>query len=172
MLDPVLVTFGYRSANQHRQWIRCNEEQLTHGLITYIDTKAKCRWGFLQIRFLLIFLFSEKVKHFLAASVRCVEAEASLRLILRYPLSSVADPWSGIRCIFDFWDGDPEWEKIKIRIWDPDPEWTPRIIFPRAGKKMLGLKIIKFFYSYPDPGSGNLFDPESGMEKTRLRDQG
>jgi hypothetical protein len=34
------------------------------------------------------------------------------------------------------------------------------------------VKTLKFFYADADPGSGNLFDPESGMEKIGIRDKG
>jgi hypothetical protein len=33
------------------------------------------------------------------------------------------------------------------------------------------VKILKFFDADPDPGSRNLFDPGSGMEKIRIRDK-
>jgi hypothetical protein len=32
------------------------------------------------------------------------------------------------------------------------------------------VKIFKFFDAVPNPLSGNLFDPGSGMEKIRIRD--
>jgi hypothetical protein len=40
------------------------------------------------------------------------------------------------------------------------------IIFP---KQFFELKYLKFFYADPDPGSGDPFDPGSGMEKIRIR---
>jgi hypothetical protein len=50
-------------------------------------------------------------------------------------------------------------EKIRIR----DPGRTSQIIFPRALKKFLELKILKLLYA--DPGSRilNLFYPGSGI---------
>jgi hypothetical protein len=33
------------------------------------------------------------------------------------------------------------------------------------------VKILKFFDADPDPGSGNLFDLGSGMEKIQIRDK-
>jgi hypothetical protein len=45
---------------------------------------------------------------------------------------------------------------------DPDPGLTTRIIFPRAYKPILWVKILKFFDA----------DPGSGMEKIRIRDPG
>jgi hypothetical protein len=55
---------------------------------------------------------------------------------------------------------DPGWVKIKIRIRDEHPgsyfrELTVETIF--------GVKILKFFDADADPGSGNLFDPGSGI---------
>jgi hypothetical protein len=52
-------------------------------------------------------------------------------------------------------------KKFRIR----DPRRTSQLIF------LLGLKILKFFYADPDPGSGtrNLCDPRSGMEKLTSR---
>jgi hypothetical protein len=45
--------------------------------------------------------------------------------------------------LFDPGIRDPGYVKrIKIRIRDPDPELTSRIIFPRAWKQFLGLKIL------------------------------
>ncbi len=44
--------------------------------------------------------------------------------------TSVADPGSGIGCLFDPWIRDPGREKVSIRI--RDPGWTTRIIFFRA----------------------------------------
>jgi hypothetical protein len=34
------------------------------------------------------------------------------------------------------------------------------------------VKILKFFVADAEPGSGNLFDPGSGMEKIRIGDPG
>jgi hypothetical protein len=52
---------------------------------------------------------------------------------------------SGIRCLFNPWirDPDPGWEKSGsgMNILD----------HPRAWKKFLGLKILKFFDTDPDP---------------------
>jgi hypothetical protein len=58
------------------------------------------------------------------------------------------------------WDGKKQ---------DPDPGLTSRIMFLRSKEQFFRLKMLKFFYAYPDPdpGSGiwNIFDLESGMEK-------
>ncbi len=45
---------------------------------------------------------------------------------------------------------DRGWKKIWIR----DVGRTSQIIFLRAKKQFLGLKILKFFYADPDPGRG------------------
>jgi hypothetical protein len=34
------------------------------------------------------------------------------------------------------------------------------------------VKMLKFFYADPDPGSGTFFDPGSGLEKIRIQDSG
>jgi hypothetical protein len=62
-------------------------------------------------------------------------------------------------------------KKIKIRIWDPDEH--PGSYFLELGNNFW-VKILKNFYADDDPdrGSGNLFDPGSGMEKTLIRDPG
>ncbi len=59
-----------------------------------------------------------------------------------------------IRGLFDPWVRDPVRDGSIIKI---------RIIFPRASKQFFGL--LKFFDADadPDPGSGNLFDPEYGI---------
>ncbi len=57
---------------------------------------------------------------------------------------------------------------------DPDPGWTSRIIFPRAYSLSLEtifwVKIYKFLDTVadPDPGSGNLFDPGSGIRDGKI----
>ncbi len=66
---------------------------------------------------------------------------------------SVADPGSGIRCLFDPWD--PRWLKIKIRIRYPHPGWTSRIISPRAqlrNNPWSGIFLIRVEH----PGSATL----------------
>ncbi len=74
--------------------------------------------------------------------------------------------WSWIR---DGKYSDP----VTLPFWPLDPGWTYRIIFPRASEQFLGfIKILKFFYADPDPGSGifltldpgwNSSDPGSGI---------
>jgi hypothetical protein len=38
-------------------------------------------------------------------------------------------------------------------------------------KTIFWVKILKFFDAEPDPGSGDHYDPGSGMEKIRIRDK-
>ncbi len=66
-----------------------------------------------------------------------------------------------IRVPMLFWPRDPGWIK------NQDPGWTFRIIFARAWKQFLGLKILKFFNADPDPWSriSLILYPGSGMEK-------
>jgi hypothetical protein len=78
-------------------------------------------------------------------------------------------PGSGIRCLFltpgsRIRDG----EKAKIRIRDEHPG----SYFRELREQFFGLKILKFFYSDPDPGSGIFLtlDPGSGMEIFGSRD--
>jgi hypothetical protein len=47
-----------------------------------------------------------------------------------------------------------------------DPGLTSRIIFPRAKKQFIGLKILEFFDADPDPRS---FDPGSGIKDGKFR---
>ncbi len=49
----------------------------------------------------------------------------------------------------------------------PEPEWTIWIVFPRAWKQFLELKYLNFFDADadPDPESGNLFEPGSGIQE-------
>jgi hypothetical protein len=67
-----------------------------------------------------------------------VEAEASLRLILRYPLSSV-----------DFWNRDPEWVKNQ----DPDPGSGSGMNIPdhisESWEKNVGVKNTYIFLFGP-----------------------
>ncbi len=58
-------------------------------------------------------------------------------------------PGSGIRCLFDPWIRDGQKNQ------DPDPGWTSRIIFPRAKKQFIGLKILNFFFFDADPDTGS-----------------
>ncbi len=46
----------------------------------------------------------------------------------------------------------------------------PNHIFAALNRNNFWLKILKFFDADPDLGSGNLFDPGSGMGKIRIRD--
>jgi hypothetical protein len=58
-----------------------------------------------------------------------------------------------------------------FRIRDPGP-FLP--LDPRSGmgkKSKSGPVILQFFDADQDPGSGNLFGPESGMEKIRIRNK-
>jgi hypothetical protein len=78
---------------------------------------------------------------------------------------SVADPGSGIRCLFDPWIRDPVpfWpldpgsgmgKKIRTRIRDEQP-WS----YFRELRKNFGVKILNFFLC------------GSGMEKIRIQDK-
>ncbi len=40
-----------------------------------------------------------------------------------------------------------------------------------SSETIFWVKILKFFDADPDPGSGNLFYPRSGMKKNRIRDK-
>jgi hypothetical protein len=62
---------------------------------------------------------------------------------------------------FDPWLRDPGWvKKIKIRIQDENPG----SYFRELRNNFFGLKyFFKFFDADADPGSGNLFDPGSGI---------
>jgi hypothetical protein len=63
---------------------------------------------------------------------------------------------SGIRCLFDPWNRDPDWVKIRIRIRDEQPgSYELRDHF-------LGLKYLNSLVRIRNPGSG--------MEKIRIRD--
>jgi hypothetical protein len=73
--------------------------------------------------------------------------------------NSVADPGSGIGCLFDPWIRDPGWKKVSIRIRDEQPgsyflELRNQFFW------FFGVKIHKFFDD----------DPGSGMETVRIRD--
>jgi hypothetical protein len=59
---------------------------------------------------------------------------------------SVADPGVGIFLILLIRDPDPGWNKIQIQ----DPE----SYFLRTLYQCIGLKILKFSYADPKPGSG------------------
>jgi hypothetical protein len=54
----------------------------------------------------------------------------------------------------------------KIRI--QDPGGTSQIIFLRAWKLFLELKILKFFYADPDPGFGIFLTLNPGWENSDL----
>jgi hypothetical protein len=83
---------------------------------------------------------------------------------------------SVILCLFDPWIRYPRWVKIKIRIRDEHPV-SYRI--SESLETIVWVKILKLFDADadededadadPDPGSGNLFDPGSGMETIRIR---
>ncbi len=92
--------------------------------------------------------------------------------------SSVADPGSGIGCLFDPCIRDPGWEKVSIRI--RDPGWTTRIIFLELGNHFLFFFVLKYLNSLRirDPGwrqfgsgirDGKKSDSRSGMETSRIR---
>jgi hypothetical protein len=57
---------------------------------------------------------------------------------------------------------------VDFGVADPDPGCIFWIIFPRALETIFWVKILEFFDADSDPGSGNFFDPESGMEKFRF----
>jgi hypothetical protein len=71
-----------------------------------------------------------------------------------------------IRCLFGPWIRDPRRDNkfksgIRIRYEHPG------LYFREVRNKFFGL----FFDAAADPGTGNLFDPGSGMEKIRIRDK-
>ncbi len=70
---------------------------------------------------------------------------------------SVADPEPGPGAFLTPESGIRDGQKIKIRI--------RRSYF----RKNFWVRILKFFDGDPGPGSENLFDPGSGMEKIRIR---
>jgi hypothetical protein len=45
------------------------------------------------------------------------------------------------------------------------------IIYPITQKQFFGVKILKFFYADPGSGMERIRIRESGMAKTRIRDQ-
>jgi hypothetical protein len=77
--------------------------------------------------------------------------------------TSVADPGSGIGCLFDPWIRDPGWEKVGIRIRDKQPG---SYFFELRNHffAFWGLKYLNSLMRIRDPGSG--------MEKSRIRDPG
>jgi hypothetical protein len=72
---------------------------------------------------------------------------------------------SGIRCLFDPWIRDPGWVKKSrsgpgIRIQDNIPDHISESL-----ETIFGLNtVLIFFDADADPGSGNLFDPGSGIQ--------
>ncbi len=64
---------------------------------------------------------------------------------------------SGIRCLFDPWNRDPRWVKIRVRIRDEQPG-----SYFRDLETIFWVKILKFFDA----------DPGSGMGKIWIRDPG
>jgi hypothetical protein len=58
-------------------------------------------------------------------------------------------------------------KKIKIQIQD---ELPGSYFLGESLETIFWVKILKFFGADPDPGSGNLFDSGSGMEKIRIQD--
>ncbi len=58
--------------------------------------------------------------------------------------------------------GSGIWDDKKI--WDLDLGKTSQIIFLRAQKQFLGLKILKFFDADPNPGSGIFLTLDPGWK--------
>ncbi len=77
---------------------------------------------------------------------------------------SVADPGSGIRCLFDPWIWDPGWVKIRIQIRDEQPGSC----FPELRNHCCRLKYLNSLMQIRDPGWKKF---GSGIEKTRIRDK-
>jgi hypothetical protein len=73
----------------------------------------------------------------------------------RIQTNSVADPGSGIRCLFDPGSRIRDGEKISIRIRMNIPDHISESL-----ETIFCVKILKFFDA--DPGSGNFFDAGSG----------
>ncbi len=85
------------------------------------------------------------------------------------PVSSVADPGSGMGCLFDPLIPDSGW--VKSQDPDPGPGWTTRILFPRAKNPFFGLKFLNSLMQIRDPGWKQF---GSGIldEKSRIREPG
>jgi hypothetical protein len=84
-------------------------------------------------------------------------------------------PGSGILCLFDPWIRDLGWVKSRS-----DPGSGSGMNIPdhisESLESIFRVKTLKFFDvdADPDPGSGNLFDPGSGiryMEKIRIEEK-
>jgi hypothetical protein len=75
------------------------------------------------------------------------------------------DPRSGIRAFLTH--RDPRWVKNQ----DPDPGGATRIIFPRACKPFLWVKILKFFDADPGSGMEHIRIRDPGLKKIRIRDK-
>jgi hypothetical protein len=86
-------------------------------------------------------------------------SELSCRLHIFAKKIQCCGSGSGIRWLFDPLDpGSGMGKKIKIRIRDEHPG-----SYFRELRNKFWLKILKLFDAVADPGSGNLFDPGSGI---------
>ncbi len=82
--------------------------------------------------------------------------------------NSVADPDPGFGALLTPGSGILDTQKVKIR----SPGMNILDHISESLETIFWVKILQFFDADADPGSGNLFDPRSGMEKFRIRDKG